>query len=417
MRVNHISHSYSGGGAAIAARRLHLALLSKGANSHMTVVDGPDEDRITKFAPRKTLKRLCQREYARLLRKKYARTQVNGLASLGLARSGLAAYLNSQPSQILNLHWVNSDMISIAEIGAVKHPVVWTFHDMWPFSGAEHVSELDRWRDGYVSSEFSGFDLNRWVWKRKAAHWKKPFQVVCPSNWLADCVRQSALMRDWPVTVIPNAIDTDFWAPFEKAQARADLSLPQDAPLVLFGAVQATQDPNKGFAHLVEAMRRVQSAVPDVQAVVFGSDKIDAEFPYPIHFMGRISDNRVLKRIYSAADVFVLPSRREVLGYTGVEAMCCGVPVAGFKTSGLSDLVPNQSLGYLARPFEAEDLARGVISILQNRHNETGLAMSGTARQHAVDSFAEAVVAGQYQALYEEIADSTEYGFGATSEC
>ncbi|WP_328803300.1 glycosyltransferase [Ruegeria haliotis] len=383
----------------------------------MTVVDGPDEDRITKFTPKRTLTRFCQREFARYLRKTYARKQVDGLASLGLARSGLGAYLNSQPSQILNLHWVNSDMISIAEIGALKHPVIWTFHDMWPFSGAEHVSELDRWRDGYASSKHDGFDLNRWVWKSKAAHWKQPFQIVCPSNWLADCVGQSALMRDWPVTVIPNAIDTDFWESVDKVQARAELSLPQDTPLVLFGAVQATKDPNKGFAHLVEAMRRVHCDVPDVQAVVFGSDKIDAEFPYPLHFMGRVSDNRLLKRIYSAADVFVLPSRREVLGYTGVEAMCCGVPVVGFNTSGLSDLVPNQRLGYLARPFEAEDLAQGIISILQNRDSDAGKAMSGAARQHAVGSYAEAAVADQYQALYEKIAGKTEVGSGATLAC
>jgi len=370
----------------------------------MTIVDGPDEELLSKFEPKRTLKRLCQREYARYLRKKYAKSQVEGLASLGLATSGLAAHLNRQPEQILNLHWVNSDMISIFEIGALQHPVVWTFHDMWPFSGAEHVSELDRWQDGYASSDLDGFDLNRWVWQRKLANWTKPYQIVCPSRWLAGCVRKSALMQDWPVTVIPNAIDTGFWAPVAQAQARAELSLPQDVPLVLFGAVFATEDPNKGFAHLVEAMQRVQRDVPDVEAVVFGSDKIDAEFPYPAHFMGRISDNVLLKRIYSAADVFVLPSRREVLGYTGVEAMSCGVPVVAFETSGLTDLVPNREVGYLAQPFVAEDLARGVSSILKNRSTDVGRAMSDAARRHSVDTFSEAVVAGQYQALYEEIA-------------
>ena len=294
-------------------------------------------------------------------------------------------------------------MISIAEIASLKHPVVWTFHDMWPFSGAEHVSELDRWRDGYASSGQEGFDLNRWVWKRKQAHWTKPFQIVCPSNWLAGCVQESALMHDWPVTVIPNAIDTRFWAPIDPAQARAELSLPLDTPLVLFGAVFATEDPNKGFDHLVEAMQQVQREVPDVQAVVFGSDKIDADFPYPVHFMGRVSDNTVLRRIYSAADVFVLPSRREVLGYTGVEAMSCGVPVVAFETSGLTDLVPNRQIGYLAQPFEAEDLARGVVSVLNNRGTDEGRAMSAAARRHAVDTFSEPVVARQYQALYEQV--------------
>ncbi|EEX09808.1 glycosyl transferase, group 1 [Ruegeria lacuscaerulensis ITI-1157] len=406
LNVNHISYSCSGGGAAIAARRLHDALLSIGADSYMTIVDGPENERITKFTPKRTLTRLCQREFARHLRRKYAKKQVEGLASLGLAKSGLGAHLNRQSRQILNLHWVNSDMISIAEIGKLKHPVVWTFHDMWPFSGAEHVSELDRWRNGYASPTQSGFDLNRWVWKRKAASWKKKFQIVCPSNWLAECVRQSALMRDWPVTVIPNPIDTELWATVGKARARSELSLPQGTPLVLFGAVQATEDPNKGFSLLAEAMRRVHSVLPDVEAVVFGSDKIDTDFPYPVHFMGRISDESLLKRIYSAADVFVLPSRREVLGYTGIEAMSCGVPVVAFNVSGLTDLVPNERLGYLAQPFEPDDLANGIVSILQNRESDSGKEMSRAVRQHAVNSFGQAVVARQYAALYEKISQT-----------
>lgn len=415
MHVNHISHSYSGGGAAIAARRLHHALLSVGTDSRMTVVDGPDLDRITKFAPQKTFRRFCQREFARYLRRKYGTKQVNGLASLGLARSGLGAHLNSQATQVLNLHWVNSDMISIAEVGALQHPVVWTLHDMWPFSGAEHYSELDNWRDGYASISHRGFDLNRWVWQKKAAHWRRPFQIVCPSHWLADCVQQSALMQDWPVTVILNPIDTEFWTPIDKLKARTKLSLPKNAPLVLFGAVGGTDDPRKGFAHLEKAMHRVHSEIPEVQAVVFGSGKNDAKFPYPVHFMGRISDNQLLKRIYSAADVFVLPSRREVLGYTGVEAMSCGVPVVGFNTSGLADLVPNQSMGYLAHPFEANDLANGIISILRNRDSDPGQATSRAARQHSVDNFSEAVVADRYQALYNRVAEKAIASSGATS--
>ncbi|WP_373320012.1 glycosyltransferase [Ruegeria spongiae] len=369
----------------------------------MTVSNKTDEERISTVSPHKTWRRYLQRKWSKHLSKTYATKQFNGLSSLGCVTSGLGEKLNLQPRQIINLHWINYDMLSVAEIGALQHPVVWTLHDMWPFSGAEHISELHGWRDGYASVEHREFDLNRWVWQKKAEHWKRPFQIVCPSHWLADCVRQSALMRDWPVTVIPNPIDTDFWKPVDKVQARAELSLPQDAPLVLFGAVRATDDPNKGFAHLVAAMNRVHSEIPEVQAVVFGSDKVDAEFPYPVHFMGRVSDNRLLNRIYSAADVFALPSRREVLGYTGMEAMCSGVPVAAFKVGGLPDLVPDPELGHLARPFDEADLARGIIEILNSRNTDFARQRTTKLRAHVAAKFGSQVVAEQYRRIYEQV--------------
>ncbi|WP_170452958.1 glycosyltransferase [Ruegeria arenilitoris] len=401
--VNHISHSTTGGGAAAAAYRLHKALLANGMSSKMTVSNEAEDDEVSTVLPRKSFRRFWQRKWSKHLNEKYAAMQLNGFSSLGYVDSGLADYLNRQPAQIVNLHWINFDMLSIAEIGALTQPVVWTFHDMWAFSGAEHTSESNGWRDGYSSSKHVGFDLNRWVWERKAKYWKRQFQIVCPSHWLANCVQQSELMQGWPVTVIPNPIDTDFWRAIDKAQSRSELSLPQDVPLVLFGAVRATDDPNKGFRHLVSAIQRVQAEVPEVQAVVFGGDRIDTGFPCPVHFLGHIDNPCVLKRAYSASDVFALPSRLEVLGYTGIEAMCCGIPVAAFRVGGLTDLIPDPRLGHLADPFDEEDLARGIISLLNSRGTDLAQRRKLELRSHIMSKFSYRVVAEQYRSVYERV--------------
>ena len=108
-------------------------------------------------------------------------------------------------------------MLSIADIGKIKKPIVWTLHDMWAFCGAEHYSQVDRWRSGYNKKNRptyeSGFDINRWTWLRKLNHWHKPIHIVSPSNWLANCVRESKLMNNWPVSVVPNLLNTDNWKP------------------------------------------------------------------------------------------------------------------------------------------------------------------------------------------------------------
>jgi glycosyltransferase involved in cell wall biosynthesis len=121
-------------------------------------------------------------------------------------------------------------MLSIPAIGALAGPVVWTLHDMWGFCGTEHYPSTDRWRDGYRRgtrpTDERGLDVDRWTWRRKRRHWTRPMHIVAPSRWMADCVRASRLMRDWPVTVIPNAIDTGVWRPVDRRVARELLGLP-----------------------------------------------------------------------------------------------------------------------------------------------------------------------------------------------
>ncbi|MEY8830938.1 glycosyltransferase [Sedimentitalea sp. XS_ASV28] len=328
--------------------------------------------------------------------------QGQGMISLGLAQSGLARELNSQPRQLLNLHWVNWDMISIAEIGALQHPVIWTLHDMWPFCGAEHYTEGEDWKTGYANVG----GVHRWVWRRKARNWRRPIRIVTPSRWLADCVRDSALMRDWPVRVIPNAIDTDFWKPIPRARARAMLDLPPDVPLVLFGAMGGSSDPRKGFEHLRQALMRLHARERIVQLLVFGGGEVGADLPFVIHQPGEVKDPELLRAIYAAADVFALPSRQDNLPNTGVEALACGTPIVGFDIGGMPDLVVTPDQGYLARPFEAEDLARGLSEVLDRQTTnlgDSGSQMAEAARAHALATYSAPRVAQQYRALYEEI--------------
>lgn len=400
LRINHICTTLSGG-AGIAASRLRAACVADGLPSRMTIAQGQAAQGISLHPPKPSLRRTLQREVARHLRKKLE-AQGPGMISLGFAQSGLARELNSQPRQILNLHWVNWDMISIAEIGALRQPLVWTLHDMWPFCGAEHYTEGEDWKTGYASAG----GAHRWVWLRKARHWRRPIQIVTPSRWLANCVGDSALMQDWPVRVIPNAIDMDFWNPMPRAQARALLNLPQDVPLVLFGAMGGSSDPRKGFEHLRQALLRLHAQGRDLQLLVFGGGDVGADLPFVVHQPGEVTDPAQLRAIYAAADVFALPSRQDNLPNTGVEALACGTPIVGFDIGGMPDLIATPELGHLAKPFDADDFARGLACVLDRQaavRGDTGSYMVEAARVHVLKTYAAPVVARQYRALYEEI--------------
>lgn len=264
---------------------------------------------------------------------------------------------------------------------------------------------------GYLSKTPDGWDLNAWVWKRKARHRTLPFHIVTPSRWLAKCAQSIALMQDWPVRVIPNAIDTEAWSPVPMRQARHALDLSPDVPLVLFGAMEGSSDLRKGFVHLRDALLRLHAEGRHLHLLVFGGGEEEMNLPFPVHFAGEVSDIARLRRIYAADDVFALPSRQDNLPSTGVETLACGTPMVGFDIGGLPDLVPHRDIGYLARPFEDEDLACGLVRVPDRQSQDPGrcggrgTVMSCTARAHATATYAASLVARQSLDLYHDIRD------------
>lgn len=406
MRVIQLSYSDVRGGAARAAYRIHHALRHAGVDSHMwsdsaTAGDWTVRGPSTKF----------RRGFAKLrptigssVFKPVFDTSNPIVHSPAVIPSGRVSALNADDAEILHLHWVQGEMLSIGDIGRLRKPVVWTLHDMWPFCGAEHYTEDFRWRDGYRKGNRPdyerGFDLNRWTWERKLRRWRRPMHLVAPSHWMAECVLESALMREWPLTVIPNPINTERWKPINQELARELLGLPKDASLLLFGAMGGEQDPRKGFDLLVSALQHLRREKSDLQLVVFGQHrpKDPSDYGFQVHYVGHLHDDLSLKVLYSAVNVFVLPSRQDNLPNTGVESLACGTPIVAFNACGLPDLVTHQETGYLARGFDSGDLARGIVWVLENTK---ALGLRERARAVAVERFSYPKVAAQYQLAYD----------------
>jgi len=406
MRVIHLNHSDINGGAARAAYRLHHALRTIDIESRVWVNQATAGDWTVQGPTTKLLK------LAAVLRphlggqlRHLLKTGNPIIHSAAFLPSGWPKRLNTTDADLIHLHWIADEMLSIADIGRIRKPVVWTLHDMWAFCGAEHYTENHRWRDGYYRNNRppheSGFDLNRWTWKRKRTHWQRPMQIVAPSHWLADCARESQLMHDWPVSVVPNVINTDEWRPAEQRTARELLGLPQDVPLLLFGAMGGGHDPRKGFDLLLEALSCLRGEGDGLELVVFGQlpPRDPPDLVFPIHYTGHLHDDVSLRILYSAADLFAIPSRQDNLPNTGVESMACGTPVIAFDTCGLPDIVRHRENGYLAKAFDAVDFAEGIRWIMQQR---PAVTLRQAARQSAIDRFSPAVVVPQYLDVYRQ---------------
>jgi glycosyltransferase involved in cell wall biosynthesis len=409
MKILHINHSDLGGGAGRAAYRLHNSLKEFNIESNMIVnsmhlnnnnIQGPKSN-LEKYINR--LKFLASSLFVKTLI-----TKNPIIHSPSVFPSNWIKTINLSDADILHLHWFQHETLSISDINKIKKPIVWTLHDMWGFCGAEHLSWDLRWRDGYLKKNRPkherGFDLNRWTWERKKKYWKKKIQIVAPSNWLAGFVKESALMYNWPVTVIHNPINTNFWNPLDKLKSRKTLKLPLYTPLLLFGSMYGSKDFHKGFDLLVSSLKILNNNeyTKNLELVIFGNNnhKFQSNINFPSHYKGYINNDETLRLLYSACDALVIPSRQDNLPNNGIEAHACGTPVVGFNIGGLSDIVSHLQTGYLAKAFDVNDLAKGIVWTLNNKNI---FLISKNARDQALKKFSTSKATKQYKSLYKKV--------------
>lgn len=412
MNIRLLSYSDIEGGAARAAYRLHSALRTANYSSRMLVQKKLSDDHAVTgpvgYVEKLTfLNRILAGELLVKLQK--SDNPIHHTPSWYPFELCRHFTHNLESADIVHLHWLR-DIPTIKCICRINKPVVWTLHDMWAFCGAEHYtsdSSTARWRTGYTKSNRSpldkGLDIDHWTWKRKKKYWQQPLHIIAPSHWLAKCVSESSLMRDWPVHVIPNVLDPDIFKPIDKSFARQTLNLPQDAQLILFGAIKGGEDPRKGFDLLQRSLAVLgKPLTTKIYGVIFGqSQPKDApEYGFPIRWMGHIHDEWTMTLLYSAADVMVVPSYQEAFGQTASEAQACGCPVVAFDTTGLPDVVEHKKTGYLAAPFEPEDLAHGITWVLEDKERHKRLSVA--ARERTVRLWSPEVVVPQYISVYQQ---------------
>lgn len=413
MKILYLSTFDNKGGAAKGAYRLHRGFLSHNINSTMFVAKKFSDDPSVMCQSYK--KHLWWRTRLKISKNilKLQKSDNPISHSVNLIPSGNLSVINKFSADIVQLHWIGNDFISISEIAKISSPIVWRLADQWAFSGAEHYELLDRsvrYQEGYLSSNRSinhkGIDIDRLVWKNKMKFFhKKPMTIITGSHWLANCVRESQILGNHRVEAIPSGIDISIFKPLDKEFARKALNLPRDKRLILFGAVSATKDPRKGFHHLMATLKLLaeQSKSEDVELVIFGAKESEqVQIPhFKAHYFPHIYDELTLSLFYSASDVFVAPSSQDNLPFSVMEAMACGCPCVAFNIGGLPDLIDHNVNGFLAQPFSHEDLMNGIFTILDDESKI--LSWGRSARLKAESEYDVNIQVERYIKIYNEI--------------
>lgn len=307
---------------------------------------------------------------------------------------------------IVHIHWLNMRFIDVRHLVNIHKPIVWTLHDSWAFTGICHVPydcknyEMQCGACPMLGSSKEK-DLAYEEFEKKSEAYKDlDLHIVTPSTWLAECAKRSALLGRFPVHVIPNCIDTELYQPMDKADARKVLGLEADKKYLLFGAMNALADANKGFTYLKKAMKQINDAGTELLVYGTNEDMQRFDLSIPARSLGYINNDKMMALLYNAADVTIVPSLSENLSNTIMESLSCGTPVAAFKIGGNSDMIEHKQNGYLAKEKDSEDLAKGIEWCLE--HNVDGL-LSKNARKKVLDNYSIDIVSKQYKQLYESL--------------
>jgi glycosyltransferase involved in cell wall biosynthesis len=245
------------------------------------------------------------------------------------------------------------------------------------------------------------FDLSSMVWERKQLAFKAidpaRLRIVAPCGWMSDQVKKSSLLGRFCVTTIPYGIDTADFAPRDRHLARDVLGLPRDARVLLFAAESVTNR-RKGFALLAEALEGLNE-IPNLIliSIGFGNPVIDSRIQH--HHLGFVSNERLLSLIYSAADLFVIPSLQDNMPNTVLESLACGTPVVGFGVGGIVDMVRPGVTGLLVRAGDVVALRDAIARLLDDPASRE--YMAAECRRVAVKEYSRELQAERYVALYE----------------
>jgi glycosyltransferase involved in cell wall biosynthesis len=395
-----------GGGGGIAMFRLHQKLRDLDVDSNILC---KNKTTSSKFSSIYEVPKMITR-IENLIKRvtiPFGLNDIHAISSFTLLKN-----IAVKSSDILHLHGVHGNFFSYLSLPALTKelPTVFTLHDMWAYTGhCAYSYNCERWKTGCGKCPYPE---NHPPIKRDSTHieWilkKKIYEqsrlcIIALSKEQVKQVRNS-ILRGFPIHHIPNGVDTNEYFPIEKGRCRHILNIPHKKNVILFAALNLKQH-NKGSDLLIRAINSLPKNLrSNLFILTIGSsgDELKLGSDIPILNLGFIQNDRLKAVAFSAADIFVSPTRAEAFGLVVLESMACATPVVAFGVGGILDLIKHRDTGYIAEPENHIDLARGIEELLTDA-DQINL-MGEKSRKVSIEKFSIERQAKKHIELYRQL--------------
>lgn len=268
-------------------------------------------------------------------------------------------FINNYECDLVNLHWIGGEMISIKEILKINKKIVWTFHDMWPFLGINHYET----KNTYFTNK-----LNKYLIYQKHKLSSKRINVIAPSNWIFQKFNNNKTFDIGKSSIIPYPIDTNFWNTKIKNNYTEVFNFKENVDYILFTSNSGLKDKRKGFEDIIRITRYLSTKnfKKNLEFIVLGSKEVKREFNnnFHINFLPRIDNDNILKYFYINSSLTLLLSKQDNLPLVMQESMACGTPLITFDNGGMSDLITDNYNGFIIKNFDITLLSAKIYEYL-----------------------------------------------------
>ncbi len=402
LQVNYSDH-LRGGGSAIAMYRLHLGLKKAGVDSKILCgnksLDSDDSVQIKRnYRLESTLKSITSR---------LGLNDIHCHSSFKIKEEQIY-----QEADVLNFHLIHSNFFNYLAIPSLtkEKPAVFTLHDMWSMTGhCAYSYDCDRWKIGCGKCPYPNTqpainrDNSHLEWKLKEwVYNHSNLTIVADSHWLTQKAKASILNK-FSIHHIPYGLDTDIYQPLNSQFCRNLLGIAPEKKVLMFSAVDL-KDLRKGGDLLIKVLQSLPKSLKNEVILMVlgeGGEALVKSVDFPTMNFGYVSSDRLKAILYSAADLFLLPSRAEAFGIVAQEAASCGIPTVAFNLGGIPDVVRQNVNGYLAKAENIQDFAQGIIQLLEDDNLRKTMGYSG--REIALLEYPLELQAKRYIELYEHL--------------
>ncbi len=400
MKVLLFNTNNSAGGASKACYRYHTALQEYGISSRLLINEPPPhvlknaayfyEGYKNVVQQRSFLKKLKDKilsfrkgySYADYIsdlsfQKRILRQRNNSLEVFTFHNSFFDITLHPwyQDADIIHLHFVANHFFDFSMFKKIDKPIVWTLHDMNPFTGGCHYSEgCNRFKDNCTPCpQLQNTEDENYAGKMLARHIhymnrvpEQQFFVVSPSHWLCQLSSSSTLFKRFKHFRVPYGVDNKTFHYQRQDVLRKKYDILTKKKVFLFVAYRVSNK-RKGFDLLINALNKLENT-EDILLLTVGKDTGSEYAGINTIPMGMITSEQKMSELYSLADVFIIPSLEDNLPNTVIESLMCGTPVIGFPTGGIVDMVQSGKNGFLSKEITAESLSATMQQFLKDPH-------------------------------------------------
>ena len=339
--------------------------------------------------------------------------RIFGLNGLSMRRGTKKMIVDMKKKKVDLIHFHNLHSYCVYFPALIKFikknhiKVVWTLHDCWALTGncAHFVSvHCEKWKKGcsycpVLNCYPKSFLDNTHVMYKFKKKWFTSIDdltLVTPSKWLADLVKQSFL-KDYSVHVIHNGINLDVFKPLQ-SDFRKKYGISQSKAILL--GVAFEWGTRKGLDVFINLSKRLDR--DKYQIVLVGTNEsVDRLLPSNIISIHRTHDQAELAEIYTAADLFVNPTREENYPTVNMEAIACGTPVLTFRTGGSPEIL-DETCGSVVECDDIDAMEREIIRICDEKPYSVEACINRAKLFDMNDHFDE------YAKLYERMEDVKE---------